>query len=120
MARDVDDVRPDPPHRGSAAEAVGQDPDLEELQRRHRGFVFPATLFTLVFYMALILAAAYAPGFMSKKVAGAINVAYLFALAQFVMTFIIAYLYTRFAQRTFDPLARALLAKLHARQGDAR
>ena len=41
-------------------------------------------------------------------------------MAQFVMTFIIAYLYTRFAQRTFDPLARALLAKLHARQGDAR
>jgi uncharacterized membrane protein (DUF485 family) len=120
MARDVDDVQPDPPPTGSAAEAVGQDPDLEELQRRHRGFVFPATLFTLVFYMALILAAAYAPGFMSKKVVGAINVAYLFALAQFVMTFVIAYLYTRFARTKFDPLQRELLAKLHARQGDAR
>src|SRR4051812_10261231 len=69
MARDVDDVRPDPSRAESAAEAVGQEPELEELQRRHRGFVFPATLFTLVFYMALILAAAYAPGFMSTKVA---------------------------------------------------
>jgi len=113
MARDLDnDV-------GGAAGALGHDPELEELQRRHRGFVFPATVFALVFYMALIFAAAYAHGFMATKVWGEINVGYLFALSQFVMTFVLAWLYTRFARRTFDPMAADLLRKLHASQRDA-
>jgi len=119
MARELDD-HSDPVGTESAADVIGEDPELEALQRRHRGFVFPATLFTLVFYMALILAAGYAPGFMSRRVFGAINVAYLFALAQFVMTFVLAYLYTRFARNTFDPMANDLLGKLHARQGVER
>jgi uncharacterized membrane protein (DUF485 family) len=113
MARDLDnDV-------GGAAEALGHDPELEALQRRHRGFVFPATVFTLVFYMALIFAAAYAHDFMARKVWGEINVGYLFALSQFVMTFVLAWLYTRFARRTFDPMAADLLRKLHRDQGSA-
>jgi uncharacterized membrane protein (DUF485 family) len=105
----------------TAAGVLGQDPELEselgELQRRHRGFVFPATLFAFVFYMALIFAAAYAHDFMARKVWGEINVAYLFALSEFVMTFVLAWLYTRFARRTFDPMASALLDKLRRREG---
>ena len=101
-----------------AADVLERDPELEELQRRHRGFVFPAVLFALVFYMALILSAAYAPGFMGRKVAGAITVGYVFALLQFVMTFVLAWLYTRFARQTFDPMASDLLAKLHRSRGN--
>ena len=104
---------------GTAADALGHDPELEALQRRHRGFVFPATVFALVFYMALIFAAAYAHGFMATRVWGSITVGYLFALAQFVMTFVLAWMYTRFARRTFDPMATDLLGKLHARQRGA-
>jgi uncharacterized membrane protein (DUF485 family) len=126
MAKGLDDVpsdvaggRPEP----AAAALLGDDEEaeLDELDRRHRGFVFPATVFALVFYMALIFAAAWAPGFMSTKLFGAINVAYVFALAQFVMTFVLAWLYGRFARRRFDPLAKRLLETLKARHvGPAR
>jgi uncharacterized membrane protein (DUF485 family) len=119
MARDIDKDVGSPGGRGTAAEVIGHDPELEELQRRHRGFVFPATVFALVFYMALIFAAAYAHGFMATKVWGEINVAYLFALSQFVMTFVLAWLYTRFARRTYDPMAADLLRKLHEGQRGA-
>jgi uncharacterized membrane protein (DUF485 family) len=120
MAREVDDVgaRASRDRPEDAVEVLGGDPELAELDRRHRGFVFPATVFALVFYMALIFAAGYAPGFMAKKLWGAINVAYVFALAQFVMTFVLAWIYTRFARRRFDPLAEDLLGKLKARHVD--
>jgi uncharacterized membrane protein (DUF485 family) len=118
MARELDDARSGgarEPSQPDAAAVLGGDPELEELDRRHRGFVFPATAFALVFYMALIFAAAYAPGFMSTKLVGHINIAYVFALLQFVMTFLLAWAYTRYASRHFDPLASRLLEGLKAR-----
>jgi hypothetical protein len=40
MAREFDNDVGTAGTRGTAAEALGHDPELEELQRRHRGFVF--------------------------------------------------------------------------------
>jgi uncharacterized membrane protein (DUF485 family) len=48
---------------------------------------------------------AYARDFMGTKVVGNINVALVFGLLQFVTTFVIAWLYARFASRKLDPLA---------------
>ena len=42
---------------------------------------------------------------MGTKVVGNINVALVFGLLQFVTTFLIAWLYARFADRQLDPLA---------------
>ena len=121
MARELDrDAGPNgvDPRVEAAADALVHDPELEALARKHRSFVFPATAITLVWYMALIFAAAYAHDFMAIRVAGSITVGYLFALSEFVLTFVLAWLYTRFARRTFDPMAADLLAKLHRAQGD--
>jgi uncharacterized membrane protein (DUF485 family) len=123
MARELDrEVGPAGagPETADAADALVHDPELEALQRKHRGFVFPAAVVTLVWYMALIFAAAYAHDFMATRVAGSFTVGYLFALSEFVLTFVLAWLYTRFAQRTFDPMAADLLAKLHKAKGDER
>jgi uncharacterized membrane protein (DUF485 family) len=51
---------------------------------------------------------------MSRRVLGVINLAYLFALSQFFMAWIIAALYTRAAGR-FDEMARKIVHKTQAR-----
>ena len=117
MARELDpDVGRSAAGEPDAAEALVRDPELEALQRKHRGFVFPATVITLVWYMALIFAAAYAHDFMAIRVTGAITVGYLFALSQFLMAFVVAWVYSRWAARRMDPLSADLREKLHHQQ----
>lgn len=69
-----------------------------------RRFVIPATLFFLVYYFALPILVGYFPQFMSQKVWGPLNIAYLFALSQFAMAWIVAAVYVRAAVK-FDRLA---------------
>src|SRR5438093_10354483 len=53
-------------------------------------FVLPATVFFLVYYFLLPLANGLAPGFMRTDVIGHVNIAYLFALSQFVMAWLVS------------------------------
>ncbi|TCO13913.1 uncharacterized membrane protein (DUF485 family) [Kribbella steppae] len=87
---------------------VQLSPDFSELRRRFRRFVFPMTGVFLVWYFLYVLLAAYAPDFMSTKVAGNINVALLFGLGQFVSTFAITMFYVRWADKRLDPDAETL------------
>ncbi len=83
-------------------------PEFSELRSRYRGFVFPATVAFLVWYLAYVVLSNWAGDFMSTKVVGNINVALVFGLLQFVTTFAIAYLYSRYSNARLDPLAREL------------
>jgi uncharacterized membrane protein (DUF485 family) len=74
-------------------------------------FIIPATLFFLVYYFALPLLVGYAPRMMETKVVGVINMAYVFALSQFLMAWILAALYIRAAKR-FDVMAAEVVAEL--------
>jgi uncharacterized membrane protein (DUF485 family) len=74
-------------------------------------FIAPATLFFITYYFALPVLVGYAPALMEKKVFGVVNVAYLFALSQFVMAWTVAALYVRAAGR-FDKMAEVILTKL--------
>jgi len=100
----------------TATEAVGKDPEMVELERRHRRFVWPTTVFFLVYYMALNVLAGTSPDLMGKKLFGEFTFGYLFALSQFVMAFVVAWVYSRWAARRMDPLATDLREKLHRRQ----
>ena len=71
-------------------------------------FVVPATIFFIVYYFSLPLLVGYAPQLMARKVFGVINVAYLFALSQFFMAWILAWAYVRAAAR-FDTMARDVI-----------
>jgi uncharacterized membrane protein (DUF485 family) len=77
-------------------------------------FIVPATIFFIVYYFALPALVGYAPRLMAVKVAGVINVAYLFALSQFVVAWIVAALYVRAAGR-FDAMARRIVENFKAR-----
>ncbi len=67
-----------------------RSPAFRELLAAKRRFIVPATLFFVVYYFALPLAVGFLPGLMSTRVAGNLNLAYLFALSQFVMAWTLA------------------------------
>ena len=69
----------------------------------------------LAWYLLYVLLASYAPAFMATKLAGNINVGLVFGLLQFVSTFLITFLYVRFADRKLDPLAADLRSDIEGR-----
>jgi uncharacterized membrane protein (DUF485 family) len=100
----------------TATEVVAKDPEMIELENRHRRFVWPATAFFLIYYMALNVLAGTSPDLMGTKLFGEFTFGYLFALSQFVMAFVVAWVYSRWAATRIDPLAADLREKLHRQQ----
>jgi uncharacterized membrane protein (DUF485 family) len=93
---------------------VQQSEEFGRLRKAFRGFVFPMTIAFFLWYLLYVVLSAYARDFMDTKVFGNINVALLFGLLQFVTTFLIAWLYSRFASRRLDPLAEELKARVES------
>ena len=87
-------------------EAAERSPEFAELIRKRRAFVLPATIFFLAWYLGFIALAGYAPDFLGESVYQGLTVGYLFALSQFVMVWLLGFMYLRRADRDFDPLAR--------------
>jgi uncharacterized membrane protein (DUF485 family) len=100
-----------PPYDWAAIERL---PEFRELVRAKRAFVVPATLFFLAYYFALPALVGYWPGVMSTPVVGHVNVAYLFALSQFAMAWLLMAAYVRRARR-YDRMAASLVQRLKER-----
>jgi uncharacterized membrane protein (DUF485 family) len=90
-------------------EGIERSPEFQELVRRRRSFVVPATIFFLAYYMAFILLAGYAEDFMAKSVYEGLTVGYTLALTQFVMVLVLGIWYLRKADREYDPLAQRVV-----------
>lgn len=109
-----------PPHQQgqqpSPYAQVQSSPEFAELRRAHRSFAFPLTVAFVSWYLLYVLLSNYAGGFMGTKVAGNINIALVFGLAQFLTTFLIAWWYSRHAAAKLDPRAQVIKARL---DGDA-
>jgi uncharacterized membrane protein (DUF485 family) len=88
--------------------AVQQSAEFAGLRRALRNFVFPMAAGFFLWYALYVLLSAYARDFMDTKVVGHINIALVFGLLQFVSTFLIAWLYSRYAERHVDPIADRL------------
>jgi uncharacterized membrane protein (DUF485 family) len=89
-----------------------QSPEFAGLRRTLRRFVFPMTVAFFVWYALYVLMSAYARDFMGQNIVGNINVALVFGLLQFVSTFVIAWLYARFADRKIDAAAAAIKSEV--------
>ena len=96
--------------------AVQASPEFQELRSRLRRFVFPMSALFLVWYAVYVMLGAFAHDFMATKVWGDINIGLIIGLGQFVSTFLITFIYVRFANRELDPRAEAIRNKL---EGDA-
>jgi len=89
-------------------------PEFRALLRAKRAFILPATVFFVAYYFTLPALVGYWPDAMSTRVIGPINIAYLFALSQFVMAWTLMALYIRRA-RAFDAQAEAILRRIKER-----
>ncbi|MFG2226424.1 DUF485 domain-containing protein [Streptomyces sp. NPDC050161] len=85
--------------------AVQRSAAFQEVRRRYRGFVIPATVLFLVWYLAYVIAATAAPHLMARHVIGAVNVAMLAGLGQFITTFFLTWAYARHARLRRDNAA---------------
>jgi uncharacterized membrane protein (DUF485 family) len=107
---------PKPAHERTATEeagttdweAIAASARFKELLRTKRRFIIPAMIVFILYYFALPALVGYARPLMEKRVLGPVNLAYLFALSQFFMAWIIAALYVRAANR-FDRQARDII-----------
>jgi len=90
---------------------VAATDEFKQLLKAKVRFVVPATIFFIVYYFLLPFLVGYYPKTMDKRVWGPVNIAYLFALSQFFVAWLIAWLYVR-AARNFDAQADRILARL--------
>jgi uncharacterized membrane protein (DUF485 family) len=116
-----------PAHELTAAEdsdpvdwsRVTQMPEFRSMVKAKLRFIIPAVVFFVVYYFALPVLVGYAPGLMAKRVIGVVNIAYLFALSQFFMAWIIAALYLRAASK-FDKMEHTVIEKAEEELGSQR
>lgn len=97
---------------------VAASREFRDLMAVKRIFIIPAFIFFLIYYFLLPVLVGYAPHFMSIKVWGNVNLAYLFALSQFFMAWIIAALYVRAGDR-FDQISKDII-EAAARHGNPK
>lgn len=99
-----------PDRTDASYERIAASDDFATLRKRYRGFAIPATLAFMAWYLLYVLMSSFAEGFMGTKVIGNINIALIFGLLQFVSTFLIAFLYSRYSTKQLDPIAGRLQA----------
>jgi uncharacterized membrane protein (DUF485 family) len=89
---------------------VDASPEFRRLVNARKSFIIPAFVFFCVYYFTLPVLAGWFPELMKTKILGPLNVAYVFALSQFFMAWIVALLYVRAAAK-FDRMAKDVLEK---------
>ncbi|MFD9250131.1 DUF485 domain-containing protein [Streptomyces bottropensis] len=93
---------------GGAAEVyleVQRSAAFQEVRSRYRRFVIPGVAVFFSWYLAYVVTATTAPGLMARPVAGAVNVAMLAGLGQFLTTFLFTWAYARHARLRRDRAA---------------
>jgi uncharacterized membrane protein (DUF485 family) len=78
---------------------------FQEVRGRYRRFVFPGVALFFTWYVAYVVTATTAPGLMARPVTGAVNVAMLAGLGQFLTTFLLTWAYARHARLRRDRAA---------------
>lgn len=93
--------------------AIDTDPRFQELHSKKTRFLWGLMIFSIVYYFLLPIGAAYYTDLFKIKVWGPINVGILFALSEFVVAWLIAFIYTRRANTVFDSMADNLMNDAH-------
>jgi uncharacterized membrane protein (DUF485 family) len=82
--------------------------EFKQHRKKYRSFAFPMALGFLVWYFTFILLTTFARDFVSTPVFGNFNIAFVLAILQFVTTFLIAFIYDRYATKNLDGPGEAL------------
>lgn len=90
--------------------ALDADPRFQDLHRRKSRFLWSLMIFSVIYYFLLPVGAAYFQELFSTRVWGPVNVGILFALSEFVVAWLVAFVYSRRANTVFDAMAQEILA----------
>ncbi|WP_442599686.1 DUF485 domain-containing protein [Neobacillus sp. D3-1R] len=83
--------------------SIAQSPSFQELLSAKKKFILPITIFFFCFYFLLPIMTSYST-VLNNKFIGDITWAWVFAFAQFIMTWALCMLYSKKAAK-FDELA---------------
>lgn len=86
-------------------QAIEADPRFQRLHREKTLFLVLLLTASLTYYFLLPLGAAYFQDILRIRIWGPINLGILFALSQFLVVWVIAYVYVTHANRKLDILA---------------
>lgn len=92
--------------------AIAAMPEFQALTARKKRFILKGCAFFLVYYFALPVLVGYFPRLMEINV-GPVNIAYLFALSQFVMAWVVAAIYVK-AASGWDKAAEQIINQAEA------
>lgn len=91
---------------------MSKSEEFAELKSRFRGFTFPAIIIALLWFFAYLVVATFFPDFMAVKIGGGFNIGLVLGIAQFVTTFLITWLYVKFANKNLEPRQAAIREKM--------
>lgn len=91
-------------------------PAFQELARKRKAFIIPATIFFLVFFFGLPVLAAFTT-LLNARAVGPLTWAYVYGFAQFAMVWILMHVYVSKANKWDDLVDRA---REEAAQGGVR
>lgn len=93
--------------------AIDADPRFQALHRKKSRFLWGLMIFSMVYYFLLPIGAAYFQEIFKIRVWGPVNIGLLFALSEFVVAWLIAYIYSRKANAEFDAMAQDIVNDAH-------
>jgi uncharacterized membrane protein (DUF485 family) len=102
----------------SQEKRIAGSKQFKDLLAVKRIFIVPALSFFLLTFVGFMTLVGYDPELASHRVIGTVNVAYLFALFQFVLGWTIAGLYLM-ASEKFDRLTKEILSQTNSAKIDA-
>lgn len=89
--------------------AIDSTPKFQALHHKKTVFLWGLMVFSTAYYFLLPIGAAYYQERFKMKVWGVVNVGILFALSEFVVAWIIAFVYSRKANKEFDAMAQDII-----------
>ena len=93
--------------------AIDADPRFQALHAKKTRFLWSLMIVSIVFYFLLPIGSAYYQDLFKVKVWGPVNVGLVFALAQFIVAWGIAWIYAKRANKEFDALAQDIINDAH-------
>jgi uncharacterized membrane protein (DUF485 family) len=96
-------------------DAITLDPRFIDLHRRKTAFLWGLMALSVAYYFLLPIGAAYFQDLFKIRVWGVVNVGLLFALSEFILTWVVALIYARKCSRDFDRLAALISADFASR-----
>lgn len=110
--------------KAEALENIEHSNEFKRLRNTKLKFIVPATIFFLVYYFALPVLVGFfgvnadgTPGFMDTRIAPGLSIAYLFALSQFIMAWVLAFIYLLAFAPKMDKIIQSIVSTVKHNKG---